>query len=87
MTTESSALVERLVRSAFARPSLVVVLVSGAALFGVVSFQALPRDVFPDLAAPVFNLIVQNPAMSAEELETGIAIPLETTPTGLQARS
>jgi cobalt-zinc-cadmium resistance protein CzcA len=83
MTTEGGPFVERMVRGAFARPSLVVVLVIGAALFGVVAFQALPRDVFPDLAAPVFNVIVQNPAMSAEELETGIAIPLETALAGL----
>ena len=32
---------------------------------------------FPDLSAPVFNVIVQNAAMGAEELETAIAIPLE----------
>ena len=32
---------------------------------------------FPDLSAPVFNVIVQNPAMGAEELETGVAIPME----------
>lgn len=83
MTTERGALIERLVRGAFARPFLVTLLVIGAALFGVVSLQELPRDVFPDLAAPVFNVIVQNPAMSAEELETGIAIPLETAPAGL----
>ena len=83
MTTEGSAVVERLVRGAFARPSLVVLLVIGAALYGVVSLQELPRDVFPDLSAPVFNVIVQNPAMSAEELETGIAIPLETALAGL----
>ena len=40
---------------------------------------------FPDLSAPVFNVIVQNPAMGAEELETGIAIPLEAALAGLPA--
>ena len=35
-----------------------------------VAFQDLRRDVFPDLSAPVFNVIVQNAAMGAEELET-----------------
>ena len=43
----------------------------------------LRRDVFPDLSSPVFNLIVQNPAMGAEELETGVAIPLEVALAGL----
>ena len=38
---------------------------------------------FPDLSAPVFNVIAQNPAMGAEELETAIAIPLEVALAGL----
>ena len=41
------------------------------------------RDVFPDLSAPVFNVIVQNAAMGAEELEAAIAMPLETALAGL----
>ena len=45
--------------------------------------QDLRRDVFPDLSAPVFNVIAQNPAMGAEELETAIAIPLEVALAGL----
>ena len=45
--------------------------------------QDLRRDVFPDLSAPVFNVIVQNAAMGAEELETAIAIPLEVGSPGL----
>ena len=76
-------MIDRLIRSAFARPSLVIVLVLAGVGLGVVSVQDLPRDVFPDLATPVFNIIVQNPAMSAEELETSIAIPLETALAGL----
>jgi cobalt-zinc-cadmium resistance protein CzcA len=47
------------------------------------SLQNLRRDVFPDLSAPVFNVIVQNAAMGAEELETGISIPLEAALAGL----
>jgi cobalt-zinc-cadmium resistance protein CzcA len=39
--------------------------------------------VFPDLSAPVFNLIVQNPAMNADELEMRVAIPFETALSGL----
>ena len=38
---------------------------------------------FPDLSAPVFNVIVQNPAMGAEELEASVAIPMETALAGL----
>jgi cobalt-zinc-cadmium resistance protein CzcA len=76
-------MIDALLRAAFARPFVVAAGVIALALLGVSSFAHLRRDVFPDLSAPVFNVIVQNPALSAEELETGIAIPVETAMSGL----
>jgi heavy metal efflux system protein len=73
----------RLITAAFARPAFTILVVLAAAAFGAVSFQQLRRDVFPDLSAPVFNVIVQNPAMGAEELETSVAIPMEAALAGL----
>jgi cobalt-zinc-cadmium resistance protein CzcA len=73
----------RLMRAAFERPGFTTLLVVVAAAFGAVSLQQLRRDVFPDVSAPVFNVIVQNAAMGAEELETTVAIPLETALAGL----
>ena len=73
----------RLMSAAFARPAFTVLVVLVATAFGAVSFSQLRRDVFPDLSAPVFNVIVQNPAMGAEELEASVAIPLETALAGL----
>jgi cobalt-zinc-cadmium resistance protein CzcA len=73
----------RIIAAAFARPAFTVLVALVAAAFGAVSFQQLRRDVFPDLSAPVFNVIVQNPAMGAEELEASVAIPLETALAGL----
>jgi cobalt-zinc-cadmium resistance protein CzcA len=62
---------------------LAVLLVLAGTGLGAVWLQDLRRDVFPDLSVPVFSVIVQNPAMGAEELETGIAIPLEVALAGL----
>jgi cobalt-zinc-cadmium resistance protein CzcA len=76
-------MIERIVRSSFARPWLALILALLGALLGAVWLQDLPRDVFPDLSTPVFNVIVQNPAMGPEELETGVAIPLEAALAGL----
>src|SRR5262245_16984229 len=59
-----------------------VVILSGAGL-GAVWLSDLRRDVFPDLSMPVFNVIAQNSAMGAEELETAVAVPLETALAGL----
>jgi len=69
--------------AAFARPAFTILVVLVATAFGAVSFSQLRRDVFPDLSAPVFNVIVQNAAMGAEELEASVAIPIETALAGL----
>ena len=76
-------MISRLMSAAFARPAFTILVVLVATAFGAVSFQQLRRDVFPDLSAPVFNVIVQNAAMGAEELEAAVAIPLETALAGL----
>jgi cobalt-zinc-cadmium resistance protein CzcA len=83
MSTEPPALTARLISRSNERAPLVLVLTAAAAALGTLAVQDLRRDVFPDLSAPVFNVIVQNAAMGAEELETGIAIPLETALAGL----
>jgi len=76
-------MVKHLIERSLAKPAMVVLLMMAGVFVGAFWFQDLPRDVFPDLATPVFNVIVQNPSMGAEELETGIAIPLEVALAGL----
>ena len=76
-------MISKILKYSFARPALTLILVLGACALGTVWLQDLRRDVFPDVSAPVFNVIVQNPAMGAEELETGIAVPMEIALAGL----
>jgi cobalt-zinc-cadmium resistance protein CzcA len=78
-----AGLVGRVIRGASARPLLTMLLVGAGVATGASALLELPRDVFPDLSTPVFNVIVQNAAMGAEELETGIAIPMEVALAGL----
>jgi cobalt-zinc-cadmium resistance protein CzcA len=75
--------IARVVTACFARLPLVVLLVGAATLVGGLAAANLRRDVLPDLASPVFNVIVQNAAMTPEELETAIAIPFESALAGL----
>ena len=76
-------MITRIIRTSFAHAPLVAMLIVAAAVIGALSVRDLQRDVLPDLSAPVFNVIVQNAAMSPEELETAIAIPIEAAMAGL----
>src|SRR3990172_7222225 len=76
-------MIERMLRSSFFLPGLALTLVLAATALGAVWLRDLRRDVLPDLSAPVFNIIVQNPAMGPEELETSVAIPMEAALAGL----
>lgn len=76
-------MIEAIIRASFRRALLTVGMVLLCVAVGATAYRDLPTDVFPDLSAPVFNLIVQNPVMAPEELETTIAIPLETALAGL----
>jgi cobalt-zinc-cadmium resistance protein CzcA len=76
-------MIDKTIRTSFQAPLLTTLLVAAGAAIGTLWLQDLRRDVFPDLSAPVFNVIAQNAAMGAEELETAIAIPLEVELAGL----
>lgn len=76
-------MIERVLRASFGRPWLTLIVVVSAAGLGAAWLLDLRRDVFPDLSTPVFNVIVQNASMGAEELETAIAVPLETALAGI----
>lgn len=76
-------MITRIVDACFRRPAVALLLAIAATLTGALAFTELRRDVFPDLSAPLFNVIVQNAAMGTEELETAIAIPMEVELAGL----
>ena len=76
-------MIGRFITASFRQPLVALVLVLTGAALGAVWLRELPRDVFPDLSAPVFNVIVQNPAMGPEELEARVTVPTEVALSGL----
>jgi cobalt-zinc-cadmium resistance protein CzcA len=54
---------------------LLIILVS---IFGIIAYTKLPKDIYPDLNAPLVKIITENPGMAAEDVERLISFPLES---------
>ena len=54
---------------------LLVILVS---VWGILAYMKMPKDIYPDLNAPLVKIITENPGMAAEDVERLISFPLES---------
>ncbi len=54
---------------------LVILLVS---LWGMLTYIRMPKDIYPDLNAPLVTIITENEGMAAEDVERLITFPLES---------
>ena len=59
-TTSRGSVIDRVVLACFGAPLIAVLLTVAGAALGATWLRELPRDVFPDLSAPVFNVIAQH---------------------------
>ena len=50
---------------------------------GIISFQRMPVDAYPDLSPPQVELITQWPGHAAEEIERLVTLPLELEMNGV----
>src|SRR5215831_10779184 len=62
---------------------LVVVIAILLFIWGVISFQRLPIEAYPDVANNYVQVITQWPGRAAEEVEQQVTIPIETVMNGL----
>jgi cobalt-zinc-cadmium resistance protein CzcA len=60
--------------------AIVAILLLG---WGIISFQALPIEAYPDVANNYVQVITQWPGRAAEEVEQQVTIPIETVVNGL----
>src|SRR6476646_4202951 len=75
-------MIHRIVRAALGQRFLVLMLTVFITVGGVISFQRMPVDAYPDLAPPTVELITQWPGHAAEEVERLITLPLEVEMSG-----
>jgi len=75
---------DRLVSIAVERRFLMVGLFLAIIIGGLVAFQQLNIEAYPDPTPPMVDVVTQSPGLSAEEIERYITIPLETQVAGLK---
>ncbi len=69
----------------FALQNRLLVLAIGVLLFGwgIISFERLPVEAYPDVANNYVDVIAQWPGISAEQVEQQVTIPIETVMNGI----
>jgi cobalt-zinc-cadmium resistance protein CzcA len=75
---------DRLVALAVNRRFLMVGLFAVVIIGGLVAFQQLNIEAYPDPTPPMVDVVTQSPGLSAEEIERYITIPLETQVAGIK---
>jgi cobalt-zinc-cadmium resistance protein CzcA len=75
---------DRLVSIAVSRRFLMVGLFAAVIIGGLLAFQQLNIEAYPDPTPPMVDIVTQSPGLSAEEIERYITIPLETQVVGIK---
>jgi len=75
-------MINRLIDFALKHRILTVFLVILVCLFGILAYVRLPKDIYPDLNAPLVNIITENPGMASEDVERLITFPIESLMAG-----
>src|ERR1017187_6719626 len=76
-------MIHRIVQAALRQKFLVLMLTAFITVGGVISFQRMPVDAYPDLAPPQVEIITQWPDPAAEEVERLVSLPLELQMNGV----
>jgi cobalt-zinc-cadmium resistance protein CzcA len=74
--------INRIIDLALGNRLLVLLLTALVCVGGVVAYQQMPKDIYPDLNAPLVNVITTCPGMAAEDVERLITFPLESLMSG-----
>jgi heavy metal efflux system protein len=76
-------MIHRIVHFALHQRFFIIVLVGFLIVGGVLSFQRMPVDAYPDLSPPLVDIITQWPGHAAEEVERLISVPIEIEMNGM----
>ena len=71
-------MIDKLIEFSLKHRLLTVLLIAIVSIWGVVAYMKMPKDIYPDLNAPLVNIITENEGMAAEDVEKLITFPLES---------
>ncbi len=71
-------MINRIIEASLRHRVLAILWITLISIWGVVAYFRLPKDIYPDLNAPLVNIITENPGMSSEDIERLISFPLES---------
>jgi cobalt-zinc-cadmium resistance protein CzcA len=70
-------MIHRIVQIALKQRFLVLMLAAAITVVGIISFEHMPVDAYPDLSPPMVEVITQWPGHAAEEVERLVSVPIE----------
>src|ERR1700735_1241653 len=76
-------MIRRVVDFALSNRLMVLGLALVLFVWGIISFQTLPIEAYPDVADNYVEIITQWPGIAAEQIEQQVTIPLETVMNGI----
>src|SRR5438270_12779105 len=76
-------MIRHLVQFSLRQPLFVLLGALIFAVIGIIAFDALPVEAFPDVSDTQVNVIALYPGRAAEEVERQVTIPIETALSGV----
>lgn len=71
-------MIDRLIDFALKHRLLTILIILLISVWGIISYIQMPKDIYPDLNAPLVTIITENEGMAAEDVERLITFPLES---------
>lgn len=71
-------MINKIIDYALEHRLLTLLLIALVSIWGVIVYTRMPKDIYPDLNAPLVNIVTENPGMAAEDVERLITFPLES---------
>jgi len=75
-------MIDRVIDYALKHRLLTLFLIFLVSIWGVIVYLRIPKDIYPDLNAPLVKIITENSGMASEDVERLISFPLESLMSG-----